>query len=181
MNNTLESIGFIKQFVIELPNNNKEEFAARMQQHVDIGEIGMFSGTFESFSSSNNEYKGEANTEGFRIRRRRRMFDMNNFKPIATGRYRQNGDILTVAIVVNGFPKYMYFIVALVALFYVVFISFWMKGFSSAPSGVSFIGIPFILFHGLFMLGVPYFMLRRAVSKMQYDLERELHYIASRA
>lgn len=43
--------------------------------------------------------------------------------------------------------------------------------------GMEFFIFPFIIVHAIFMLGFPYLMMRRSVSKMKYELEREFFYM----
>jgi hypothetical protein len=41
---------------------------------------------------------------------------------------------------------------------------------------VPFFMAPFLLIHMSLMIGVPYFIIRRSVNRMAYDLERDFHY-----
>ncbi|MDX1830013.1 MAG: hypothetical protein R3342_10760, partial [Lutibacter sp.] len=67
---------------IEIPKN---EFVSIFKKHVDEGSIGIFSDTFDIFSSSKNEYKGYVGLDGFKIKRRKRFFDMNMNLSVANG------------------------------------------------------------------------------------------------
>jgi len=54
----------------------KNEFVAKFRQHVDEGSTGIFSDSFDVFSSSKNEYKGHVSYQDFKIKRRREFFYM---------------------------------------------------------------------------------------------------------
>ncbi|CAD0008425.1 hypothetical protein FLACHUCJ7_03773 [Flavobacterium chungangense] len=68
----------------------------------------------------------------------------------------------------------MFFFLGIAILFYSIFI--FATIFSSADNAVPFFLVPFLLFHMSVMLGIPYFVIRRSVKRMIYDLERDLHY-----
>ena len=66
----------------------------------------------------------------------------------------------------------------LILLFYGVFLGVFTQDAGDNMPGFV---LPFVVLHGLFMAGIPYLIMRRGVSKMKYELERELHYIAAKA
>ncbi len=51
---------------------------------------------------------------------------------------------------------------------------------SSSLEGDAKFAIPFIVLHGAFMLGLPYFLMRKSVSKMKYELEREFYFLTKK-
>src|SRR5690606_11113648 len=81
----------------------KDDFADLFRAHVDEGSTNHFSGVFEVFSSSSNQYKGTVGYEGFKIRRRRRLFDTNMNLAVATGSFFQKGETLVITTEINGF------------------------------------------------------------------------------
>jgi len=60
----------------------------------------------------------------------------------------------------------------------VLYVFFFVVGISSDSSGDMKWFVPiFLAIHAVFMLGIPYFLARRAVSRMKYELEREFYYM----
>jgi len=131
---------------------------------------------FDIFSSSNNEYRGRVEREGFEIRRKRKLFDLNQNLAIASGTYKQFGEKLVVETEINGFSNWMipYYIVTI--FFYAIFFGGILFASTSSGEMVGFI-FPFIFLHAIFMLGLPYFLMKRSTQKMRYELEREFHYM----
>ena len=85
MKEFLKKIKLIDHFTTEVPLE-RSQFVSRFEKQVDYGDLDMFSDMFEVFSSSKNEYKGHVNNEGFKIKRRRKLFDMNS--AVASGEFR---------------------------------------------------------------------------------------------
>ncbi|MBA4057686.1 MAG: hypothetical protein C0490_23430 [Marivirga sp.] len=154
----------------------KAEFVGKFKQQVDSEEIGFFSDFFDVFSSSKNEYKGQVGFDSFRIKRRRRLFEMNVSSAIAKGTISERENILFINTEINGVSSMMipYFII--VVVFYLVFISVFLAS-DNIEGKMTLLVLPFIAVHACFMLGIPYFMMRKATKRMKYDLERELFYM----
>lgn len=106
MKRLLERLKLIDYLTTEL-EIQKNEFVRNFKNYVDEGDIGYFSGAFDVFSSSKNEFKGNVGFEDFKIKRRRRFFDMNMNFAIAEGKYRQKGEKLTIETEINGFSGIM--------------------------------------------------------------------------
>ena len=51
---------------------SRAEFVEKLSAITDKGDIGLFSDTFDAFSSSKNELKGRVDFNGFKLKRRRR-------------------------------------------------------------------------------------------------------------
>ena len=81
-------------------------------------------------------------------------------------------DKLNFKIEINAFRKIMFLFLGFILVFYAGFLCFFIFGDAEIP----FFILPFLLVHSLFMIGIPYFLMRRSVKKMQYDLERDFHY-----
>lgn len=161
---------------IEIP---KSQFILKFKGQVDSEEIGHFSDLFDVFSSSKNEYKGQVGQDSFKIKRRRRFFDMNLSSAIAKGTMTQTENILVIQTEINGFNNMVipYYIV--LVLFYSVFIGMFL--FSGSVEGsVGFLVFPFVIIHAAFMFGIPYFIMRKGTKRLKYDLERELFYMAKK-
>lgn len=157
----------------------KSEFVTNFRRHVDEGTTGMFSDTFDIFSSSKNVYKGHVGMEGFKIKRRRKFFDMNMNLAVASGTYNQKGEKLIIETEINGFSGMMIPFYIFLLIFYSIFIiGFLMTDEIGGNAPGLF--LPFILIHGLFMLGIPYFIMRRSTKNMKHELEREFYYMTKK-
>ncbi|PTX12245.1 hypothetical protein C8N40_11443 [Pontibacter mucosus] len=156
---------------IEIQRN---EFVARLKENVDEGSTSLFSDMFDVFSSSSNEYKGTIRMEYFKLRRRRRFFDMNMNVAVAKGTFTQKEKILIVDTEINGFSGMMIPFYMFAIIFYLIFISTFL--FAENIEGASF-AFPFLVIHAAFMFGLPYFVMRRSVDRMKHELEREFYYM----
>ncbi len=157
----------------------KNEFVTKFKNYVDEGDIGYFSGAFDVFSSSKNEFKGHVGYENFKIKRRRRFFDMNMNFAIAKGKYRQKGDKLTIEAEINGFSGMMIPFYIFIIIFYSIFIFGFFMADNIEGTEQIFI-VPFICIHALFMFGIPYFMMRRSTQRLKHELEREFYYMTKK-
>lgn len=173
MRGILEKLKLIDSVVIELPIN-KAEFIELLKNNID----GKQSDFFDVFSSSKNEYKGVVTADGFELRKKRRLFEMNMNAAKAVGVFEEEEDgRLIIDTEINGFQGQVKLMYSGFIIFYIVFISvFLFAGDDNMPLFV----LPFILFHASFMLGIPYFFIRRSVRRLKYDLERDLYYMATK-
>lgn len=155
----------------------KSEFVRRLRNNVDEGSTDFIADSFDVFSSSKNEYKGHVGYESFKIKRRRRFFDMNINFALAEGTYQQKDNVLIIQTEIHGFSGMMIPFYIFVIIFYSIFI----VSFALAETVDSEIStIPFILFHGAFMMGIPYFIMRRSMKRMKHELEREFYYMTKK-
>ncbi|MTB50696.1 hypothetical protein [Lewinella sp. W8] len=175
MKDLLEKLHLLQYQTIRL-NLPKTVFVSRLREQVDEGSIGIFSDSFDVFSSSKNEYKGHVDLRGFRIKRRKRLFDFNMNLAIASGTYREEGEQLIIDTEINGFSGVMIPFYIFVALFYVIFIAIFL-GAGEMDGAMPVFVLPFILLHALFMFGLPYLLMRGSVSRMQRELEREFFFL----
>jgi len=172
MENFLRKIKLISSFSMTL-SATKSEFTSALQNNVDEADIdGLFSGAFEAFTSSQNRFKGSVNHNGFKIRKRRRFFEKNFGKAIATGNLREHTKI-------NGWNNFMFFFYGFITIIYGIFFGVFLLNLSS--SGFEIFGVFFVFIHALFMYGIPYFMMRTSVRSLKEDLERELHFVLSKS
>jgi hypothetical protein len=175
MKNLLRKLKLIDYLQTEL-EIQKTDFVNRLRNQVDDGSTSSFFEAFEAFSSSKNEYKGEVSFSGFKIKRRRRFFDMNMNMAVASGTFTQKDNRLIIHTEINSFkgamiPFYL-FLIFIYAFFIIGFIvADEVKG--NAP----FFVFPFILVHGLLMFSIPYFIMRRSTKRLKYELEREFYYL----
>lgn len=178
MKNFLKQVHLIDHLRTELDGIHKNEFVDRLKQEVDPSDLGIFSDAFDAFSSSKKEYKGHVSYEGFQIKRKKRLFDMNLNLSTASGSFTQKEDKLIIATEINGFSKIMipFYVFALI-IYLVTFLSILFLG--NFGNETAFV-IPFLLFHGALMMDIPYLLMRRSTSRMKRELEREFHYIAKK-
>ena len=172
MNNFLRKINLIEDVQFEL-QTSKTDFIRKFKQNVENSDLGFnFFEGFEAFSSNKQEYKGYINDRKFEIQKRRKLFEPNQTFAIARGTFNEMNDKLNFKIEINAFRKIMFLFLGFILVFYGGFLSFFIFGDAETP----FFILPFLLVHSLFMIGIPYFLMRRSVKKMQYDLERDFHY-----
>ncbi|TXE02275.1 hypothetical protein [Algoriphagus aquimarinus] len=157
----------------------KNEFVSNFKKHVDEGDTGIFSDTFDIFSSSKNEYKGHVGYDGFKIKRRRKFFDTNMNLAVARGTYRQKSEKLVIETEINGFSGMMIPFYLLGLVFYTIFIGVLFMADNIEGNEAGF-ALPFIFIHAVFMFGLPYFMMRRSTKRMMHDLEREFYYMTKK-
>lgn len=151
-------------------------FVRALSAAVDAKRSGPFSGLFDLFSSSDNVYRGQVDSRGFEIRRKRTWTDRQQNYAVARGSFHQEGSVLRVRGETNGFTKLLIPYYTLLPLFYLAFF-FIPRLAGGAPAHDAFV-FPFITVHAAFMFGLPYLFMRRSVTRMRRELEREFYYIA---
>jgi len=152
---------------------SKVEFINRLNEITDRGNTGIMSDIFDIFSSSKNEFKGQINFDSFKIKRKRRFFDTNMNIAVANGFFIEDNEQLIIETEIKGFSNFFTIFYIFVFIFYLVSI----LAFMFNDTEKLFIVIPFILFHGTLMCAIPYFIIRRSVKRLKYELEREFFYL----
>lgn len=175
MKDILRKLKLIENFTtcIEI---NKIDFIEKLSTITDKGSFGMFSDSFDAFSSNKKEYKGQIDLNGFKLKRRRRFFDNNGSFAIVNGTFHEENGHLTIYSEINGFHNFFIF-------FYVVLIIFYSSTFIGtfiSEGNIKFFMIPFFILHGTFMFLVPYFIMKRSVKRIKYELEREFFYLTKK-
>ena len=150
------------------------EFVEKLQNIVDKGSIGLFAEPFEMLNSGKNEYKGQVNFEGFKIRKRRKFFDSISSISSAEGAFFEQNSKLRIDIEINCFSSFL----IPVLIFLVILYSISLVTILGSDGETALIAIPFLLIHGTILTTLPYFMMRRSIQKLKYDLEREFIYIS---
>jgi hypothetical protein len=175
MKNTLKKLKLIDHLTMEL-NISRNEFVNKLKKVVDKGDIGFFSDIFDGFSSSNNELKGQVDYNGFKIKRRKRFFDTNMNFAFADGIFNEQNGTLKIETEINGFSGFFIPFYIILIIFYSIFI----LAIGNSGNNERYFAIPFLIFHATLMFGIPYFMMRRSVKRLKYELEREFYYIAGK-
>lgn len=154
---------------------SRTEFVEKLSAITDKGDTGMFSDTFDVFSNSKNELKGEVNYNGFKIKRRRRVFDSTLNVAVASGTINEHNGHLTIESEINGFNNFVIFFYVFIFVFYSIFIFG-----TSSNNNPGFFETQFILLHATLMISIPYFLMRRSVKRLKYELEREFFYLTKK-
>jgi hypothetical protein len=171
MKGFFRKIGLVDNVSIELPVR-RDEFLKTLRIHVDEpgGEL------FEVFSNSKNDYKGRVSHDTFDIRKRRRLFDSRLNFARAAGRVSGKDDSTIIDVELTGYsPLVIPFFVFLFLVygFVIASILFQSDGFLWT--------IPLVVLHALFMIGIPYIVMRKSMSRIRYDMERDFFFMIRRS
>jgi hypothetical protein len=179
MEEFLKKIKLLNEFTVNL-NIDKNIFASAFKNQVEEKDIDSFlSSAFEVFSSNKKRYKGFVNFNEFKIREKQ-SFGNRKFGNIkAIGRFSQKGERLEILTKINGWTNFMFIYFGFTLVFYCVFLGLFFSGFTSINNEFYFI-LPFIFIHAIFMFGLPIYQIRKGVSKLKDDLEREFHFVVSK-
>ena len=181
MENFLRNIKLIDEFSMTLPIS-KSDFVSGLRSHVDEGTIdGLFDGAFEGLSSSENLFKGLVDHNGFKIRKRRRFLERKFSFTKAIGNFREQGNALIVNTKLVAWSNFMILYYVLVTGFYVFFIGMFFNTLASDGQEFDLFFIGFLIVHALFMYILPYVMMKRSLTSIKKDVEREFHYIVSKS
>jgi len=175
----LKRIHLIEYLTIDI-EVQKSDFVSKFKQHVDNGSTGIFSDTLDIFSSGKNEYKGFVEYDRFKIKRKRKFFDVNSGMAVASGTYLQNGKKLIIETEINGFNSIMIPFYVFLIVFYSIFIGIFITNDTIQENGAAGFVFPFLFIHAVFMLGIPYFIMRRSIKRMKHELEREFYYLTKK-
>lgn len=175
MSEFLRKLKLIDNFTIEL-KVSKNDFVTKLKENVVEASVDPFFEMFDLFSSNKKEYKGRVNFEKFEIKRRAKFFDSTLNLAVAKGSLYQKEDRLIIEAEINGFPTFMLFPLFIMVICYALFFFFLLVSYIQDDSPFLWSG-PFIFFHGIFMFGIPYLIMRRSTSRLKYDLEREFHFL----
>lgn len=166
-----EKLGLRRHLTVTLPVE-RSLFYSRLKAATVPGNFGLFSGLNELFSSGDHQFVGRVDLNSFKLRHPHRFFEFNQIATVASGSFREEGDLLVVETQVNGFTPQIKLIYGFTIVFYALFAGI----FLSTP-GLLDITLPLLILHGLFIFGITYFLIRRSVRNMIRNLEREFVFI----
>ncbi|MBK6950583.1 MAG: hypothetical protein IPH24_00685 [Crocinitomicaceae bacterium] len=169
MSNWLDKLGLSEDLSLKYYVRH-EDFVEQMQKFTDSDQ-GLFSGAFDAFSSSKVDYRGTINISEFSIRKKKRLFDSLSGIPLISGTIQneKNGTRLLVNVCAfTGILKYMFWLLCSIYIAAAIFLAF-----SGLAAKFGFMPFVFLLLHAILMFGVFYFMLRRSVSKVSENLDRD--------
>ncbi len=175
MNKLLERLKLTEYFITE-SKIRKNEFVNKLRENVEEGNVRFCADSFGVFSSSKNEYKGKVGFEGFKIKRRRKFFNMNIIFAIAKGKYTQKNNSLIIETEINGFHRSIIPVIIGLVLTYVFTTGIFLVSNSIDEKEYGFV-VLFLLFHAAFMLSIPYLIIRRNMNSLKRDLEKELYFL----
>jgi len=164
----LERIKWIDQSELRF-NLSKEEFLTRLHPHLDAytGQPGIF----EAFKNDGNVYVGKVNGDEVIMRRRRRMFDWTMGQVIVESKIKESYGQVKVLSTIK-FPGWIPIIIlALFGLIYGLFLILALFGMFSEENPWL---VLLIIFHGVVMFSVFYFIFRKAISSGKNHFERDL-------
>lgn len=176
MNDFLRKINLLESITIKL-DSTKSDFIRAFEENVDESDLNISDSFFEALVSSSNEYKGTIGNPGFKLRRRRKFFDTSRNFAVAEGTMAEKDGKLILETEIKGFHSSMKFFYIFLFVIYFIFVAGFILAslFNTKPETPFFL-FPFLFIHALFMLGIPYFIMRRSVSRMKYELERDFHF-----
>ena len=167
MKEFLEKIGLIDHFttIIEV---EKAAFISKFEAQVKEARIDMFSDNpFDVFSSDKATYKGHVGFDGFRIKRRRKLFNtQGNYPIIAEGFFSQSGKTLIIETEINGIPLFFQLVYGLLILMFIFGFTTLLRGHVVLSGLLPLLVIPTII-------GVQCFLFTKAVKNLKKDLERD--------
>jgi hypothetical protein len=171
MKDFLRKIKLITSFTTEL-RISKQDFVERLSAITNEGSTGLFSGTFDIFSSNKKEYKGSVTFDEFQLKRRQKAFDTSYNFCTAKGILSENNGQLTIETEINGFNNWM----TIFFLFFILLFSIIIFTALSNSKTPAFL-FPVIFFQGALVCTLPFLAIRRSVERLKYDLEREFFYL----
>lgn len=171
MKEFLRSIGLVRNFTFTL-NCPKSYFMNMLRVNVDD--------SFEMLESLRNgkAFKGIVSHDTFSIRKRRSGYRASPFFMVKLNgivRERDNQTVVETEIVGPGWFIAFFFGVT-VFIYLMITLSLITGGPRRNEMGSW--AYLFLLLHAAFMLGLPYFFFRRAISTAQRDVEMEFVYLA---
>jgi len=182
MEDFLRKYKLIDNFTVELPVA-KSDFVRQLRNSVDTGEIGLFSGAFEAWESSKNDYKGEVTNQGFKFRKRKKFFQTNGqIQAIATGTFKEDSDKLSIHTEVRSPISKMMPIFVLGAFVYLfAIITFVTINVASEEINLPYFALVFIVAHAALIFFIFFYISKRSVANLKRELEREFVFLANKS
>jgi hypothetical protein len=167
MKEFFRKIGLVEQIKIELPVQ-RAEFISELKVHVDEPRTELF----EVFSNSRNDYKGKVEGDTFDIKKRRRLFDSRLSFARAIGRITAREDGIVIEVELIGYS------VLIIPFFVFLFAIYGFAIISVLFRGVEFLWtIPLIVIHAAFMIGIPYVVMRKSITRIHHNIERDFFFM----
>jgi len=172
MSAILRSLRLIQEFEIELESSRKK-FIQNLKNNVDDEEIKFWTSILDVFSQGYSKYKGKVGHKKFVLKKRSRLFDIGKNIAVVTGKYKENGRSLILAIEINAFQTGMKIFYGFLSLFYLIFIANLVGSIISGSTDE----LPFIIIMTIlqmtFFFGVPYLIMRRSIRYLKSEIIRD--------
>lgn len=175
MSDLLKKLKLKDSFETQIPIE-ANVFRKKLSSIVDKSDTSIFSNISDIFSSSKNDYRGSVSKDSFKLKRKKKLFDMNMNSAVAEGIFKQEADQLIISTNINAFQGQMKVIYIILPFFYILFLTMFLIG-TKESDNMHFVFVPFIIFHACLMMGIPYMMMRTSVGKMKKELEREFYFL----
>lgn len=154
-------------------NCDKTTFIEKFKENVEPSNLSF--SPFEVFSGGSKLYKGNLQNSTFKIQKKQQLFNNRQSNPIASGKITEGINDLKINIEINGITPLMKFFFGFVVFFYLIGFSIFLL-VSLNTDNFPFFPIPFLILHAVFMLGVPFYIIRSSVRNFKQEIEREFHY-----
>lgn len=175
MHDLLIKLKLIDYLKMTLPIS-KIDFVNRLLTITELGDVGVFPNQWEIFSSSDYDYKGQVNYDGFEIRKKQRLFSPNFGNIVAKGTFSETGGQLEIETEIDGFQGIYLIFFFFLLIFYTIII----YGFFADDSKAEPYLLIFFLLHGTFMFFIPFITMRVGVSRFKRELEREFYFLTGK-
>lgn len=144
----------------------KDYFIEKLSELTEAGNTDILSGAFDALTMSNMIYKGEINSDNFKVKKRNRLFKSNMNLAVAKGHFYQSGGQLYIDLEIEGQNKFIASICIFLSFFYML-ITFIII-YQGDPNYINF--VPFLLVHALITFLVLYVILRVSISSLRNSL-----------
>lgn len=167
----LKKIKLIKNFSIDIPLNTTE-LIRKLDHIVDEDSYNFF----EGFFPDKNIFKGEVNSHGFKIKRK--LSRNTNVMTVAYGSFIEHNETTKINVEIIGYDTFMKIFYCFQMIFWaIILFSMLISGINHNLEVGSALAVVFLFGMIVIMIIGPYFMMRRSMERMKYDLERELLYL----
>lgn len=143
------------------------DFVEQFQKNIDPN----LSSLFDVFSSSKIDYRGTISSSKFSIRKKRRFFDSLSAIPLISGTIQSEKNGTRLNVNVRAFTGIMKYITWMLAVIYVVAAIF--LAFSGLATKYGILPFLFLILHAFVIFLIFYLILRRSVSKVSENLDRD--------
>jgi hypothetical protein len=166
MNKRLDKLGLSEDLSLKYYVQHID-FVEQFQKCTDPNQ----SGVFDVFSSSKIDYRGNVSSSEFAVRKKKRFFDSLSAIPLISGTIQseKNGTRLLVNVCAfTGIMKYITWMLVFIYVAAAIFLAF--SGLATKYGMLPFL---FLILHAFVIFLVFYLILRRSVSKVSENLDRD--------
>ena len=167
-----EQLGLLKELELTYEVSQKT-FIDLLEKNLDKDRYN----PFEVFTSSHFKYKGTIETDGFRVKKKRRLFDSKTGWISATGKLEEKGNKLSINLAIIGWNHYMTIVYVFILIYCVFAFSTWLD-MNEMQSLTKWLFLLFImLLHTALLLLAPIILLRKSVKSLAETLPKDLSHL----